>query len=93
MMLPVLETIAILNARRNKTASPSDYARPKTRGELRDLLASGTACEVASHVAEMTASMLEGWLGLSSFRVRPSENEGWSVFEAATNEDKGDKTV
>lgn len=58
------------------------YARPATRGELRKLLDSGVPCEVASHVAEMTRIMLDGWLPGSKFTVRPSENAGWSVFEA-----------
>ncbi len=62
----------------------SGYVRPKTRGELRDLLLAGVPCEVASHVAEMTTVMLQGWLGVSKFSVRPSENAGWSVFEALT---------
>lgn len=57
------------------------YARPKTRGELRDLLNKRVSCEVASYVLEMTAHMLKGWLGFSNFNIRPSENAGWSVFE------------
>jgi hypothetical protein len=59
------------------------YARPRTRGELRDLLNSGTDCEVVSSVAPMTGIMLMGWLNFPGFVVRPSENEGWSVFEKA----------
>ncbi len=82
MMIPILETIAILNARRNKPSISDGYARPSTRGELRDLLAAGTPCEVASHVSEMTAVMLSGWLDFPNFTVRQSENTGWSVFEA-----------
>lgn len=45
-------------------------------------LALGVPCEVANHVAEMTAVMLRGWLNIATFTVRPSENNGWSVFEA-----------
>lgn len=59
----------------------SGYVRPRTRGELRDLLNSGVACEVVSSVASMTAHMLNGWLDCSNFKIRPSENEGWTVFE------------
>lgn len=59
------------------------YARPRTRGELRDLLNSGVPCEVVSSNAMITAQMLQGWLNFSAFSVRPSENEGWSVFERA----------
>lgn len=84
-MLPVWETIAILNERRRRdNSSPVDssgYARPRTRGELRDLLNSGTACEVVSSNVMITAQMLQGWLNFTAFSVRPSENEGWSVFE------------
>lgn len=58
------------------------YARPRTRGDLRDLLNRGVSCEVASHVAEMTEIILKGWLNFDPFTVRPSENKGWVVFEA-----------
>ena len=57
------------------------YARPETRGELRDLLAAGTACEVATHVVPMTEIMLIGWLEFTDYTIRPSENEGWTIFE------------
>jgi hypothetical protein len=60
---------------------PSGWARPATRGELRDRLAAGEACEVAGHVAEMTATMLRGWLQFNGFTVRPSANDGWSLFD------------
>ena len=59
----------------------SGYSRPKTRGELLNLLKEGVACEVVSYTASMTAILLKGWLEFSSFTVRPSENIGWSVFE------------
>jgi hypothetical protein len=64
-------------------AASNGYARPRTRGELRDLLNSGVPCEVVSDVAEMTEILLKGWLGMYCFEVRPSENKGWSVFEKA----------
>jgi len=54
--------------------------RPKTRGELRDLLQNGTECEVVTSNVETTSLMLKGWLEYDGFTVRPSENEGWSVF-------------
>ena len=57
------------------------YMRPQTRGELRDKLASGISCEVAGHVASMTVIMLDGWLNFNEYTIRPSENEGWMVFE------------
>ena len=62
-------------------AGPRGWARPATRGELRDRLAAGEACEVAGHVAEMTATMLRGWLDFDAFTVRPSANDGWTMFE------------
>lgn len=86
-MLPVWETIGILNEKRRRENGPpvdsSGYARPRTRGELRDLLNSGVACEVVSSNAMLTAQMLQGWLNFTAFTVRPSENAGWSVFEKA----------
>lgn len=57
------------------------YARPKTRGELRDALAAGTTCEVASSVAEITTTMLKGWLNFEAFTTCPSENQGWTLYE------------
>lgn len=55
--------------------------RPLTRGELRDCLADGIACEVVTDCAEMTAIMLRGWLKFDAFTVRPSDTPGWSLFE------------
>jgi hypothetical protein len=69
-----------------EVGAPSDaagcYARPSTRAELRNLLLAGTPCEVSSMVAEWTALMLRGWLGLDEFTMRPSEHAGWVIFEA-----------
>lgn len=65
-------------------AETRGWARPATRGELRDKLAAGQACEVAAHVAEMTATMLRGWLDFDAFTVRPSDNDGWMLFEPNT---------
>jgi hypothetical protein len=68
------------------------YARPSTRGELKKMLHDGIPCEVASFVAEMTDIMLRGWLEkFDSFSVRPSENNGWSVFEPTIIKDGGEK--
>ena len=72
------ETTAVTSS-----AASDCYARPKTRGELRDLLNSGVACEVVSSIAPMTGIMLMGWLNFPGFTVRPSENDGWSIFEKA----------
>ena len=72
--------------REEPLASPVErhgYARPKTRGELRDLLKDGIKCEVVSSNAEITSVMLRGWLNFESFTVRQSETPGWSVFEWA----------
>jgi hypothetical protein len=63
------------------TSGRSCWARPTTRGELRDRIARGETCEVAGHVAEMTAIMLRGWLQFDGFTMRPSANDGWSLFE------------
>lgn len=61
--------------------SNHQYYRPSTRGELRDQLQAGVPCEVATSMANSTKIMLEGWLEFSDFRTRPSENDGWTVFE------------
>lgn len=61
----------------------TEYIRPKTRGELRDLLKADVACEVVTDVVPMTEILLRGWLQFPYYTVRPSENEGWSVFEKA----------
>ena len=66
-------------------AAPLGWARPATRGELRDKLRNGVACEVAAHVAEMTGMMLRGWLDFDAFTVRPSDNAGWTLFEPNTH--------
>lgn len=57
------------------------FCRPTTRGELKEKLSVGIPCEVASYAAEMTANLLRGWLEFDEFVTRPSENEGWTVFE------------
>ena len=54
--------------------------RPKTRGELRDMLARGEECEVVTSNVAITRLMLHSWLRFTAFTVRPSENEGWSMF-------------
>ena len=61
--------------------APRGWARPATRGELRDKLRNGIACEVAAHVSEMTAMMLRAWLDFDGFTDRPSDNDGWTLFE------------
>ena len=69
-------------AKRNEAYTPPrGWARPATRGELRDKLREGIPCEVASHVAEMTATMLRGWLDFEAFTVRPSSSDEWTLFE------------
>lgn len=61
----------------------SGYARPRTRGELWDLLLDGVPCEVVTENVEVTNMLLDGWLATMPYKVRPSENVGWSVFERA----------
>lgn len=58
-----------------------NYARPRTRGELVNLLREGISCEVVTSSVEMTVIMLKGWLNFTDFITRPSENKGWTVFE------------
>lgn len=58
-----------------------NYYRPSTRGELCEKLKEGVECETVSYAAEMTSHILKGWLRFDAFTTRPSENEGWTVFE------------
>lgn len=67
-----------------KPETPRTWVRPKTRGELRDRLARGETCEVVANNATLTMMMLRHWLAFTNFTVRPSENEGWSLFEPKT---------
>jgi len=73
-----------VNDKESNTAKA--YARPPTRGDLRKMLSTGVACEVASHVAEMTAVMLKGWMDFEMFTIRNSENPGWTVFEPSSRQ-------
>lgn len=57
------------------------YARPATRGELKEKILDGIPCEVATIAVEMTIVMFHGWLKFTGFTTRPSENEGWTIFE------------
>jgi len=56
------------------------YARPKTRGELRDKLQEGIECEVVASNVSITNILLSGWMDFKTYKVRPSENEGWAVY-------------
>jgi len=67
------------------------YCRPRTRGELMNKLSDGIDCEVAADVAEMTASMLRGWLEFKEFTVRPSCNKGWMIFESTATKQKAER--
>lgn len=59
------------------------YDRPRTRGELAKLLKAGKPCEVVSTNSDVTVMLLENWLGIEKVTVRPSENDGWSIFEVS----------
>lgn len=64
------------------------YTRPSTRGGLKVLIKEGIECEVVTDNVGMTEVMLDGWLNFSGqYKVRPSENAGWSVFYASTTHD------
>jgi hypothetical protein len=69
------------------TCPPACWARPATRGELRDRLAWGETCEVAEYVADTTAILLRWWLDFDAFTVRPSDNAGWTLFEPNAEHD------
>jgi hypothetical protein len=69
------------------TASPAPITRPKTRGELARRLQAGETCEVAGHVAEMTAIILRGWLKTEGFQIFPSSNTGWVLFQPEAKKD------
>jgi hypothetical protein len=61
--------------------------RPKTRGELRNLLKTGIKCEVVASNEEITTIMLNSLNILKTdnciveFKTYPSANEGWVIYE------------
>ena len=55
--------------------------RPNTRGELVKKLRDGISCEVVAHNEETTRMLIDGWLNPPPYTVRPSENNGFVVFE------------
>lgn len=61
----------------------NQYFRPKTRGDLRTALREGVSCEVIGYAAEMTATVLSGWMNFENFTVQLSSNDGWVVFVPA----------
>lgn len=69
--------MSINKANNNK----STYLRPKTRGKLVKELQNGTPCEVVAHNKKITQILIDNWLKPTSYTVRPSENDGWVVFE------------
>ena len=69
----------------NEHAISHSFYRPATRGELRDKLKNGETCEVVTSNVEITSILLHEWLQFNDFTVRPSTNEGWSLFEPNTN--------
>ena len=60
---------------------PVIYARPKTRGDLRDNILNGIESEVVTSNVSITQILIDYWLGVKGkYKVRPSENQGWSIF-------------
>lgn len=57
------------------------YYRPTTRGELVAKLEEGVACEVVTHNVKTTKMLVDNWLTPPPYTIRPSENQGWTVFE------------
>lgn len=59
----------------------NSFQRPKTRGELLELLKNGVECEVVASNEEMTSILLDGWLKFSGkYKTRPSTNEGLVIY-------------
>lgn len=69
-----------LGERHGVSPDPQQHPRPSTRDELLRLMQAGTTCEVAGHVAEITDTMLRGWLQYDGFTMNPSPNAGWVLF-------------
>lgn len=59
----------------------SHYLRPTTRGDLVRFLKAGIPCEVVASNESPTRMLIDGWLEPPPYTVRPSENDGWVVFE------------
>lgn len=55
--------------------------RPKTRGELMDLLRQNIKCEVVATNEEITSLLLEGWASDIKFKTTQSNNFGWVIYE------------
>ena len=59
------------------------YKRPKTVGELLDLLKEGIKCEVAANAEKITSIKLDGWLNFENkYKTKISKNKGWVIYEA-----------
>lgn len=71
---------AVTGNRLGSSALLGSVVRPSTRGQLRDHLKAGQACEVPDCGIEMTKIMLIWWMDFKDFTVQPSKNEGWVLF-------------
>jgi hypothetical protein len=67
-----------------QSSEPSHYVRPHTRGELVSKLRVGIPCEVVADNVSITQTLIDGWLDPPPYIVRPSENDGWMIFERKT---------
>ena len=55
--------------------------RTTTRGELVNALHEGKKCEVVASNERITTILIETWLNPPVFRIYPSDNAGWVVYE------------
>jgi hypothetical protein len=58
-----------------------EIIRPKTRGELANLLKTGNQCEIVSDNVQITLILLKAWLGVDNVKVSPSTNCGWTILK------------
>lgn len=62
------------------------FPRPKTRGELLQILKQGVKCEVVADNEQITSICLDGWLKFAGkYKTYPSHNSGWVIYEATPN--------
>lgn len=63
----------------------TSYFRPKTRGELYEMLQKGEKCEVVSSQRALTPPLLQSLAILKKeelkIRIKFSENIGWDIYE------------
>ena len=59
-----------------------EIIRPRTRGELVELLEKNIKCEVVATNETITSILLNMYWNFYKFKTYPSKNVGWVIYEA-----------